>query len=321
MASMQQGGPAQQGNQYGGPGGGMGGSRPAAGWGGVVADETLCTKCGYALRGLPLDGACPECNTPVQETLSKRRLHMADGNWLATVASGLRSSWILLAVIAAYSLIVGVLNAVLSQGGRSNSAMLVLLSLGVVIPTALRLWAWWQITTPDPTPNAPRDSEPLRVWNRRLIVIEAVIQSISLVLNLALILGGFYERFDAFNQAWAASKYAKMPDLGDAFTPADIVLYGLSTLMGLGGSAVLLAAFFCGIIYLRQLAMRAGDTETVKFAKVTMIAAPLCAVLLSCLFGLGIVIAFVLWLIVLIKCERMIRKCLEWQAEWLPRTL
>jgi Zn finger protein HypA/HybF involved in hydrogenase expression len=31
----------------------------------------LCTACGYDLRGLVLDGRCPECGTPVSESLAR----------------------------------------------------------------------------------------------------------------------------------------------------------------------------------------------------------------------------------------------------------
>ena len=32
------------------------------------ADATLCVSCGYVLDGLPPDGRCPECGTPIEQT-------------------------------------------------------------------------------------------------------------------------------------------------------------------------------------------------------------------------------------------------------------
>lgn len=319
MASMQPGGPDQPGNQYGGAGNGMGGGPAPSGWGGVVADETLCAKCGYALRGLPLDGACPECNTTVQQTLSMRRLHMADGTWLATVAKGLRVAWITLSVLAAYSLLLGIINVGMSFSGNSSATLIVLLSLPSTLAVGARLWAWWLITTPDPTPNAPTDNEQLRIWNRRLIIAEGVASGLTLLLNIALLAAGFFEKVDNFQRTLAASKGKPFPNFLDIFTPFEGVLYAGQMLLSFALFGLLLASFFCGTVFLRRLALRAGDTETVKLAKTTMIAAPICAVVLGCVFGLGMIIAFGLWLMLLRSSERMIRKCLEWQAQWLPR--
>ena len=41
----------------------------------VVPAETdlLCERCGYVLNGLPADGRCPECGTPLDESVNYRR--------------------------------------------------------------------------------------------------------------------------------------------------------------------------------------------------------------------------------------------------------
>ena len=35
----------------------------------ALASDLACRKCGYHLRGLPTNGMCPECGTPVAISL------------------------------------------------------------------------------------------------------------------------------------------------------------------------------------------------------------------------------------------------------------
>jgi hypothetical protein len=37
----------------------------------------LCERCGYVIEGLPKEGACPECGTPIAESLPERRRSIA----------------------------------------------------------------------------------------------------------------------------------------------------------------------------------------------------------------------------------------------------
>jgi hypothetical protein len=47
-----------------------------------------CFKCAYDLRGLRVDGNCPECGTPVAESLRGIFLHFADKEYIAKITSG-----------------------------------------------------------------------------------------------------------------------------------------------------------------------------------------------------------------------------------------
>ncbi len=68
---------------------------------GCLATDHPCRDCGYNLRGLPPEGLCPECATPVMKSLRGDALQHVSLRWLTTVQRGLQA------------LIVTVLSAVL----------------------------------------------------------------------------------------------------------------------------------------------------------------------------------------------------------------
>ena len=67
---------------------------------------TVCIRCGYDLRELPIGGPCPECGTPIEHSLGGDRLSRADPRWLARIALGqsLLAWGLLLAALGALSL-------------------------------------------------------------------------------------------------------------------------------------------------------------------------------------------------------------------------
>ncbi len=54
----------------------------------ILTDDRLCVHCGYNLRGLPLDGKCPECGEAVRRSLLGDLLKYADPDWLDRLRFG-----------------------------------------------------------------------------------------------------------------------------------------------------------------------------------------------------------------------------------------
>lgn len=73
-------------------------------------DDLRCTGCGYSLRGLPLDGRCPECGVTISDSLAAERLRLArtgppDPRWVRHIREG---AWL---GLAAFVLLLGALLA------------------------------------------------------------------------------------------------------------------------------------------------------------------------------------------------------------------
>ncbi|MCC6680641.1 MAG: hypothetical protein IT445_07035 [Phycisphaeraceae bacterium] len=56
---------------------------------GRLTSETPCIKCGYNLRTIHRDAACPECGTAVGRTIYGNRLRYCDPRWLKHIWEGL----------------------------------------------------------------------------------------------------------------------------------------------------------------------------------------------------------------------------------------
>jgi len=122
---------------------------------GSAADTTLshdlpCRHCGYNLRGMTEDRACPECGTAVGRSLLGDQLRFADPEWVDTLAKG--SNWILWSVLV--NLILGAVGmglgiAVGATGGNVVQMQEALVFLSA-LPAIIYLVGVWLLTTPEP---------------------------------------------------------------------------------------------------------------------------------------------------------------------------
>src|SRR5688500_11934066 len=54
----------------------------------VVELDVPCDWCGHSLRGIGLEGECPECQLAVEHSLRPTRIDFADTRWLGGVRAG-----------------------------------------------------------------------------------------------------------------------------------------------------------------------------------------------------------------------------------------
>ncbi len=86
----------------------------------VLAVDVSCIQCGYNLRGLPINGRCPECGNETIASLQPDRLIFADKKWLFRVSDGF--SWMYWSIIGFifFGMVFGILFGLL-MASTSNS--------------------------------------------------------------------------------------------------------------------------------------------------------------------------------------------------------
>jgi hypothetical protein len=130
---------------------------------GVVPMDVPCRKCGYNLRGLPVEGRCPECGIAVGLSTYGDLLRYSDPTWLAKLRAGATLIlWgIVVMVVTTVLLIVVVaiigIRAAAAGGGTAAAAtpphgmQAVLISLAGLPGYALLFAGSWFLTEPDPS--------------------------------------------------------------------------------------------------------------------------------------------------------------------------
>lgn len=120
---------------------------PALDADGRLLDELACRRCGYALRGLLPDGACPECETPIGRSIKGELLCYSDPEWIERVARGGRLLALSIFLFIALPIAALLLESVMR---------VVSIGLAVAIAKAVQVCGIWLATSPEP---AMRDRE------------------------------------------------------------------------------------------------------------------------------------------------------------------
>ncbi len=229
----------------------------------TVGDDVICLPCGYNIHGLPREGRCPECGTPITRSLQGNLLRYSSPAYLATLNRGV---FLILAAIAAQVIcVVGgwILIAWLTAKGWTDVARVsgLLLSTASTGISVVSLIGWWLFSAPDPTFVGSGGGTTARKVVRATVAAAAVLTAMVTVADTL-----------------ATSSAPSGTAAGD-------ILLGV----------VQAIKFFAAMLYLRWLAPRFPDAVIDARARLLMWLCPVLVTVGTLLCLIGPIIALVLY--------------------------
>jgi hypothetical protein len=282
-------------------------SGPCAACGALATDQgrvpagVCCVTCAYLLEGLPGEGVCPECGMAIARSLRGSVLAQRDPVYVRRLCAGAAHAFnalLLMVVLAVAFLAATVLLPFLRHqvpaglsGVDWERVSQAAFGLAFVGASLWFLWGWWALSTPDPGGGARPPGERARRATRAGITIAAVG-------SVAMFVGGLLSPPGSVVGSWAQWAQAVIG------------------VVALAGNALV---FFGGLLMLRSLALRIPSRRLYRmvgfriwFCPVAVVSgvAALVSVIFACLFFIGPVAAFVLYVSLLTRAHADLRAVL-----------
>lgn len=204
---------------------------PDCGW----RPDIRCIACGYEVSGLPNGGLCPECATPIAESIRGDGLAFASIEHLQRLSKGLvytRLGVGLMVCVWFLALAMRIAISVITWSPPPRWLMDVIVAGPVVGCLALWSLGWWKVTTPDPR-LADTESSRAPLCARWVAVVIAVVATAALLAS-----------------PWVA---------------------GTVPGAGLAVFILLMPQYACGAACLRRLAIQAGNRRAARLARFVQI--------------------------------------------------
>jgi hypothetical protein len=259
---------------------------------GALEPGYYCAGCGYALDGLKATGVCPECGMQVSRSLAGDLLRDASSEYVSRLQRG--ASLVYWSLIAIVVLTIGGFVGLFAFGaagggaGGFNARGLQILLSGVGFLVGLiGFYGWWLLSSPDPR-HGPTQQGTARIIVRIAVAFRAAVSLFSLVANIIM---------------QGSGSGGGTPTISGA-------VFTVSAIASLLSFVAWIVGFIAAMVYLQGLALRIPNRVVYDRARRYIWLLPLIYVLLFLCFGLGILIALVMYVNLIDLVRKDLKKVL-----------
>ncbi|UCD75867.1 MAG: hypothetical protein JSV91_02900 [Phycisphaerales bacterium] len=254
----------------------------------LSTQDVPCVGCGYNLRGLKPDGRCPECGLEIERSLHGDDLLYSSAAYLDSLCRGIRLIFVvlILEIVFMFVAIVGgvtlavTINPTLMDPGAWFVAVTVVID--AVLSVALVI-GWWWFSVPDPSITGINKGDLARKFVRATVIITAVAGLMNSAGDLATVRPG-----------------SPLALLAIAFAVIAMLAWAIS--------------FFASMIYIRWIGRRIPSQRVVDNAGRLMWLGPLLVTVGALCMGLGPLVAFILYIILIYYVRQEIGEVKNKQA-------
>lgn len=260
--------------------------------GSVAATTTgrYCIRCAYALVGLAPNGQCPECGTSIELSLREPTLANADPEYLNTLRTGL--SFILNGILLFIVVTICGIGAAAAAGVINATATPIVLEGLLVVVSGLILFGYWKYTSPDPSQVVLEATNSARVTVRTVVLTQAILSVISFILSAL------------------EPLVAPTPAPGQ-IVPMLTIIEVLVVIIMVVGSVLWVVQFVSVMRYSRWIATRVPDYAVVNNTRTYVWLLPVIYVLGLFCIGLGPLIALVLYWNLLDRLRKHVKSIIK----------